>query len=157
MRFWQKALLCSLLCVFLGGASGLFGASSIGSWYAQLSRPAGTPPNAVFGPVWTTLYICIGVSFALMWHRVQPGSHRKQAMRLFIIQWCLNLSWTPLFFGARQLGFALVILLALVTALTLTVHHFYRLERTAGILLVPYLLWILYATYLNAGFWLLNR
>jgi benzodiazapine receptor len=157
MRLWTKIVLCVLLAEILGGLGGIVTAGSVGDWYATLQRPPGTPPNAVFGPVWGALYALIGLSFALVWHYAPAGPRKLRAFALFAAQAVLNLAWTPVFFGAHRLGLSLAVILALLVAIALTLRAFGRLHRPAGWLLVPYGLWVAYASYLNAGFFFLNR
>lgn len=154
---WPKALLCAIACVVLGGAGGLVTASSIPGWYSDLEKPPGTPPNWLFGPVWTLLYATMGVAFARVWHLAPAGGEKRRALGLFLLQFVLNLVWTPLFFGAHLLGAALVEILLLAAAIVLTARAFLRLDRAAGWMLAPYLAWVAYASYLSGGFWLLNR
>ncbi|MCW1922412.1 tryptophan-rich sensory protein [Luteolibacter arcticus] len=157
MPLWVKIVLSIVVMEILGGVGGFVTASSIGSWYAALERPPGTPPNAVFGPVWTVLYAFMGIAFALVWHRAPAGPAKRTALTAFFIQLLLNLVWTPIFFGAHQLAAALVVIALLIVAIIVTIVRFRPLDRLAAALLVPYLLWVCYATYLNAGFFVLNR
>ena len=157
MPLWAKIILSILVVEILGGLGGFITASSIGSWYAALERPPGVPPNAVFGPVWSVLYALMGISFALIWHRAPSGPTKRHALAAFFIQLLLNLAWTPVFFGAHQLAAALVVIVLLILAIVVTIVRFRPLDRLAAGLLVPYLLWVCYATYLNAGFAVLNR
>jgi translocator protein len=157
MALWLKIILSIIAAEILGGLGGFITASSIGSWYAALERPPGVPPNAVFGPVWTVLYALMGISFALIWHRVPAGPAKRRALVAFAIQLVLNLAWTPVFFGAHQLAAALMVIVLLILAIIATIVRFRPLDRVAAGLLVPYLLWVCYATYLNAGFMVLNR
>lgn len=156
-KFWPKLVLSVVLVMVLGATGGLITAGAIPGWYAKLEKPAGTPPNAVFGPVWTVLYLMIGISLARVWHFAPPGERKDTALMRFAGQMLLNLSWTPLFFGAQLLAVALVVILALGTAILLTILAFKPLDRVAAWLLMPYLAWVSYATYLNAGFFWLNR
>lgn len=157
MRLWQKILICIITAELLGGLGGFLTVSSIKDWYINLTEPPGTPPNWLFGPVWTILYGMIAVSFALIWHRSGKSPLRSKAFTIFTIQAILNLSWTPVFFGAHQLGLALVVIIALAATIAATIIAFRKIDRTASVLLIPYLIWVSYATYLNAGYWYLNR
>jgi tryptophan-rich sensory protein len=157
MKLWLKLLLCIVCVNLLGAAGAIFTSASIGDWYATLDKPPGTPPNAVFGPVWALLYAMIGASLALVWHRAPAGSEKRLALTLFFVQMLVNLAWTPLFFGARMTGMALIAIVLLWVAILVTILKFRSLDRTAAALLVPYLLWVGYASYLNAAFFLLNR
>lgn len=157
MKLWQKIVLCVVVIEILGSASGLLTASSIRGWFSTLEKPLGNPPNWVFGPVWAVLYAMMGSSLALIWHRAGPGPDRRKALTLFFSQVALNLAWTPVFFGAHQIAMALIVIATLALGILLTILAFRRIDRTASLLLVPYLIWVCYATYLNSGFWLLNR
>ena len=157
MHLWIRIALCVIVAEILGGLGGIVTAGSVGGWYASLQPPPGTPPNAVFGPVWGTLYALIGLAFALVWHHAPAGPEKRRAFRWFAVQSVLNLVWTPVFFGAHQLGLSLLVILSLFVTIAITIHFFRKIHRFAGWLLVPYLLWVAYASYLNAGFLFLNR
>lgn len=157
MKLWLKILLCVLVVNVLGGLGAFVTSDEIGGWYAKLNKPPGVPPNWVFGPVWTLLYALMGVAIALVWHRAEPGGEKKRAVLWFAAQMILNLIWTPVFFGMHELGIALIIILALWIAIVFTIRSFLKVDRLAAFLLGPYLLWVSYASYLNAGYWWLNR
>ncbi|BCX47564.1 TspO and MBR-like protein [Haloferula helveola] len=157
MPLWLKILISVIVAEVLGGLGGIITASSIGDWYAALNRPPGNPPNWVFGPVWTLLYALIGISFALVWHRAPRGKAKSAALIAFAVQFVLNLAWTPVFFGAHQIGAALVVIVGLLVAIAITIVRFRQLVPVSAALLVPYILWVGYATYLNAGYLVLNR
>jgi len=127
-----------------------------GAWYEALAKPSWTPPNSVFGPVWTALYLLMGVAAWLVWR--QAGYRASAtALRLYLGQLALNALWSALFFGLRSLlGSALEIVL-LWTGILATTIVFWKSSRAAGLLLVPYLLWVSYATALNWAIWALNR
>lgn len=157
MPLWLKILCCILVAELLGGLGGYVTATSIGDWYASLQRPPGTPPNTVFGPVWSLLYAAMASAFALVWHRAPTSPSKRRAQSLFAVQLLLNLAWTPVFFGLHAITAALGILVALVVVLILTLRAYSKLDRLAAGLLVPYLAWVVYASYLNAGFLWFNR
>ena len=157
MKFWQKALIGVVGVLLLGNASGGVTFLSIENWYATLERPPGTPPNGVFGPVWTVLYAMMGYALALIWHLPKETEGKRCALKWFGIQMVINLMWTPAFFGFHRPGIALVIIVLLLVSIGITIVRFLPLSRWAGWLLVPYFAWVGYATYLNAGFWWLNR
>lgn len=157
MKLWLKILICILVVNILGGAGAFFTMGSLREWYDSLAKPPGVPPNSVFGPVWTVLYAMMGTAFALVWHRAPSGPAKRAALWTFLAQFLLNLAWTPLFFGAHLLGVALVVIVALWILILLTILKFRPLDRFAAGLLIPYLIWVSYATYLNAGIFLLNR
>jgi benzodiazapine receptor len=126
------------------------------SWYAQLRKPAFTPPDWVFGPVWTVLYSLMGVAASLVWKEGLGRRPTRVALLWFLGQLVLNALWTPVFFGLRRIGSALAIIGLLWAALAVTVCRFVRVSRAAGLLLVPYLLWVSFAAILNASIWWLN-
>jgi tryptophan-rich sensory protein len=144
------------LCLLVAALGSLATTPEIPGWYAQLAKPTWTPPSWVFGPVWTTLYVLMGVAAWLVWRR---GGFRSQArpLTLFLTQLALNLAWSFVFFGAHQVGWALVDILLLWVAIAATALAFSRASRPAAWLLAPYLAWVSYAAALNASIWLLNR
>jgi tryptophan-rich sensory protein len=145
-------LLASFLVAFVGG---LASTSGVDGWYATAAKPPWTPPNWLFGPVWTVLYTTMAVAAWLVWRR-WGWQGAKPALLLYAAQLALNAIWTPLFFGAELLWLGLAVIVALDLVLAATVLAFFRRHRPAGALLVPYLLWALYATTLNAGVAYLN-
>ena len=140
------------LSLLVALSAGAVTATSVHTWYLSLRRPPGTPPNWVFGPVWTTLYLMMAGAAWLVWRRTGGG----RALRLWGWQLLANALWTPAFFGLRLPGLALLVMGALVVLLGRTVRIFGRIVPLAALLLLPYCVWVLYATYLTAGFWWLN-
>jgi translocator protein len=126
-----------------------------GGWYGTLDKPFFTLPASVFGPLWMVLYLSMAVSAWLVWRR-EGFSGAQAAMALFSAQLVLNLLWSVIFFGLEAPGLALVEIVALWTAILLTILAFSKISRPAGWLLVPYLAWVSFATALNAGIWWLN-
>ncbi len=149
---WGWPLGCALLCLGLGIASGLSSVGGGDSWYRDLAKPPGTPPSWVFGPVWSVLYLLMGVALGRLIHR-----RAWSAVSFFGVQFALNLMWTPVFFGAHRISAALAVIVALWMALMWTIHLSRKSDRLSAGLLLPYWVWVSYATYLNAGFFLLNR
>lgn len=142
-----------VLC-FSVAASGAFFPPD--DWYAGLTRPAYAPPNWVFGPVWTVLYLMIAISGWLVW--TSPVSPSKRtALIAFTLQLLLNAAWSAIFFGLHQPGWSLVEICLLWTAILTTILLFRRHSTTAAALLIPYLAWVSFATVLNFGFWSLNE
>lgn len=125
-------------------------------WYSALNKPAFTPPGWVFGPAWTALYIMMAVAAILVWRRGWDTPGVRLALVLFAVQLALNLSWSPVFFGLHQLGWSVVIILALLAAIIATTVAFFRVSTIAGLLFVPYLLWVSFATVLNITIWRMN-
>ena len=125
-------------------------------WYDALSKPSFNPPNVVFGPVWTILYILIAIAGARVW-LAAPSPERTVALRLWFAQLVLNALWSPLFFGARQPGLALIDIVLMLVAIAAFVWRARRVDRVASWLMVPYLGWVSFATALNLAIVLLNR
>ncbi|MBE2186425.1 MAG: tryptophan-rich sensory protein [Rhodothermales bacterium] len=144
-----------LLCNAAGVIGSLLFADQIRPFYAALTKPPLSPPPTVFGPVWTILYTLMGVAVWRIW-QLPASAERTAALRLFAIQLALNALWTPLFFGLQNLWVALVCIAAVLVAIVLTIRAFRPLDATAAWLLVPYLAWVAFATYLNAGVAVLN-
>ncbi|MGE0419898.1 MAG: TspO/MBR family protein [Acetobacteraceae bacterium] len=140
------------LCLLVGAAGGSITADAVRTWYPTLTAPVGKPPNWVFAPVWTALYVMMGVSAWLVWRRQGGG----RALRLWGWQLAANAVWTPAFFGLQSPRIAFGVIVVLLVLLGLTVRAFAAIDRRAAWLLLPYLGWTLFATYLNAGFWWLN-
>ncbi len=151
------ALVASIVIVALVSASGtVIGAPGIEGWYADAAKPMFTPPNAVFGPVWAVLYLSMAIAAWLVWRR--PASvARTRALRIYGVQLALNALWTPAFFGlgatvgAAGLWIALVVIVLLDFAVLAAIIRFGDVSRAAATLLVPYWLWVLFATTLNAA------
>lgn len=141
-------------------AAGIIGSvftmGSVDGWFRTLERPALAPPDWVFGPVWTTLYTLMGIAAFLVWNKglARPGV--KLALSVFVAQLVANSLWSILFFGAQNIGAALVCVLVLWALIVLTAVLFWRISKIAALLLVPYLLWVSFATYLNYAYWVLN-
>lgn len=143
------------LCVLLGSVGGLVTVNEIPTWYATLNKPSFNPPNWLFGPVWTTLYVLMGISVYLIWK--QPVSkERNKALQVFILQFILNFCWSFIFFGLHATGWALIEMIALSVLILLTILHFAKHSKLAAWLLVPYLAWVSFALLLNAAIWKLN-
>ncbi|MES2596861.1 MAG: TspO/MBR family protein [Verrucomicrobiota bacterium] len=123
-----------------------------GAWYAALAKPEWNPPNWIFGPVWSVLYLGMAVAAWLVWRRGSQG----HALKLYVVQLALNAAWTPVFFGAHQLGAALLVILALWLAIVLTLRAFWRVSTPAGLLFVSYLAWVSFASFLNFTLWRMN-
>ena len=142
-----------LVLAFGTAATGAF--TPPGDWYAGLKRPPLTPPDWIFGPVWTLLYICIAVAGWLVWQRAGLRGARA-AFAVFLAQLALNALWSVLFFGLHLPGAAVLEILALWASILATILLFWRVRPLAGALLIPYLAWVTFACYLNLGFWRLN-
>lgn len=139
-----------------GVIGGFFTATSVGTWYAGLEKPSFSPPNWVFGPVWTTLYTLMGIAAWLVWKNGAGRPLARAGLWIFGIQLALNALWSVIFFGLRDPMWAWVELIALWIAILVTVDHFTRIVRAAGLLLLPYLAWVTFAGVLNYHIWKLN-
>jgi len=159
------------LCLAIAAAGGAVTATSVGTWYAGLAKPSFNPPNGVFGPVWTALYLMMAVAAWRVWRRGQPprlaarsippgqegsGNQVRLALGAWALQLALNLCWSLVFFGARLIGAALAEIAVLFAAILVTALLFWRIDRVAGALLVPYAAWVAFAALLNAALWRLN-
>lgn len=144
------------LSLSAGAIGSIFTAPSIPTWYATLVQPALKPPAWIFAPVWTTLYILMGVAAFLVWRLGWERREVRAALGIFIGQLALNALWSILFFGLHAPGTAFFEIVLLWLAIAATIIAFARASRKAAYLLVPYLLWVSFATYLNCAIWLLN-
>ena len=150
----RLALIGWLALSFAASISGVF--VSTKGWYAGLTKPPWNPPAWVFGPAWTTLYVLMAVAAWLVW---REGGWKRQRfpLGLFLLQWLLNALWTPLFFGMHCSGLAVAEIILLWLALAATLWSFWRVRWVAGLLLVPYLVWVAFAGMLNFTIWQLNH
>jgi tryptophan-rich sensory protein len=142
------------LGLLAGAVGGGITAANLPEWYASLTRPPATPPDAVFGPVWTVLYVLMGVAAWLVWRR--PAVGQRAALRLWGWQLLVNAAWPAAFFGLHGPRLGLAVLVLLLALIGLTIRAFHRQRPAAGLLMVPCALWTCYALYLNAGFAWLN-
>ena len=141
----------------VGGLSGLLTTGAIRGWYRTIATPAWNPPDWVFGPVWTTLYVMMGVALVRVARSERTGTARTVGLGLFALQLALNFGWSWLFFVNHDLGGALIEILALWLAIAATIAAFAAVRPSAAGLLVPYLAWTTFATALTATIWRLNR
>lgn len=151
-----KLLITVALSLLAGAIGSLSTSSSIQEWYPALVKPALNPPSWIFAPVWTTLYVMMGVAAFLVWKRGGELKNVKLPLLLFIIQLVLNALWSIIFFGMQNLTFALFEILLLWIAILATIISFMKISKRAGWLLVPYLLWVSFASYLTFSIWMLN-
>ena len=151
-----KLIIAVALPQIVGILSGLATVQATREWYPTLVKPSFTPPSWVFGPVWTLLYIIMGVAAFLVWKKGLDESDVKTALLLFLVQLGLNGAWSLLFFGMRAPGIAFAEILVLWCAIAATVVAFFNKSKWAGWLLVPYWAWVSFAAVLNFGFWRLN-
>jgi tryptophan-rich sensory protein len=156
MKFnWFKFIVSISLPLFVGGLSGFFTANEIDGWYATLIQPSFNPPNWLFAPVWTTLYITMGISFYIMW-TLPKMRGRKQAYQIYFVQLILNFFWSILFFSAHQIGWAFVDILLMLLTISVMINYFRKFSPIAAYINIPYLLWVTFATILNGAYLSLN-
>ncbi len=151
-----KLIAAIIICQIAAVIGSVFTAPSIPTWYASIQKPDFTPPNWVFAPVWTTLFLLMGISLYLIWDRGPEKKDVKLAISVFGIQLVLNVMWSVLFFGLQNPFFAFIEIIFLWIAILVNIILFYRISRKAGLLLVPYILWVSVAALLNYSIWVLN-
>ena len=158
MRFSEilKLIASVILCQLAGFLGSLFTTPAIPTWYATLKKPFFTPPNWIFGPVWISLFILMGISLFYVWRRPDHPEFKK-ALIFFFVQLILNVLWSLAFFGLRLPLLGLVDIILLWIAILLTLQTFLKVSKFAGVLLIPYLLWVSFAALLNFTLWIQNR
>jgi tryptophan-rich sensory protein len=149
-------IFCLALPLAIGGLGGFFTFESVKTWYITLNKPALNPPNWIFGPVWTTLYVLMGIASFLVWQKRKENPLYKKAIAFYLVQLVLNLMWSFLFFYQQQVGLALAEIILLWLVIATNGYLFYKINKTAGLLFVPYLLWVSFATYLTYAIYTLN-
>ena len=140
----------------IGVVASLFTRPEIPGWYSTLEKPSFTPPNWLFPVAWTTLYILIAIAAYMVWKRRDGSPIYKTTVIIYIMQLALNFSWSIVFFGMHQIAGGLIVITALLVTIVLNISWFGRFSKTAAWLLVPYLLWVSYATLLNISIVVLN-
>jgi tryptophan-rich sensory protein len=151
-----KLIVSIVICQLVGIIGSIFTRPAIPTWYVSLIKPSFTPPDWVFGPVWIILYFLMGIAASLVW---QKGLEQKQvwhALILFGVQLVLNALWSFAFFGMRSPLAGLIVISILAVTIIFTIQSFLRASKAAGILLIPYFLWVAFASGLNLSIWVLN-
>jgi tryptophan-rich sensory protein len=141
--------------MMVGSISGIASTENIPEWYAFLNKPSFNPPDYVFGPVWSILYILMGLSLFMVW-KSSAGTHRNKALLIFGLQLLLNFAWSFIFFYFRQPGYAFIEIVLLWISILTMILVFYPISKTAALLQVPLLLWVSFASVLNGMIWWLN-
>jgi tryptophan-rich sensory protein len=149
VKSWGKLVGAIALCEGAGIIGSLFTVSSIQNWYAFLNKPSFSPPNYLFGPVWTILYVLMGIAFYLV-------RKNKFAVKLFLVHLFFNAVWSIIFFGLHDIALALVDILVMWGMIIAMILKFYPIKKTASYLLLPYIMWVTLATVLNYAVWVLN-
>ncbi len=150
-----KLVISIILCQLAGFLGSLFTTPAIPTWYKTLRKPFFTPPNWIFGPVWISLFILMGISLFMVWRR-QNHPLFKTALIFFFVQLILNVLWSAAFFGLRSPLLGFVDIALLWVAILLTIQHCLRISRMAGLLLLPYIIWVSFAVALTFSLWILN-
>ena len=152
-----RIFLVVVTCLVVGYLSGTVTSESITTWYPKLRKPIFNPPNWIFAPVWTILYIMMGVAGGLIWNNIENDKERvKKAFAFCIIQLALNALWSYLFFGLQNPLLALLEIIVLWLLIFETYIQFKKIDKMAGLMLIPYLAWVTFASVLNASIWWLN-
>jgi benzodiazapine receptor len=155
MNRYLKLTLCILLPLLIGGFSGYATASGISSWYVGLNKPFFNPPNYLFGPVWSMLYILMGISFYRILES-QDSELKRKAILIFCIQLVLNFCWSFLFFRFQMLAISFIEIIIMWISIATMIYTFTKIDKTAAYLQIPYLLWVSFASVLNGAIWFLN-
>ncbi len=151
-----KFILAILVCQIAGATGSLFTYPSIPTWYAALQKPSFSPPNWLFAPVWVILFTLMGISAYLIWKKGLENKGVKTSLLVFSIQLVLNVLWSFLFFGLQSPFYGFVEIIILWAAIALTILSFFNISKTAGLLLLPYIIWVSFAMILNFYIWTLN-
>ncbi len=153
---WKPYLISVVIALAVGAISGLLSMGGMEKYAESVVKPALTPPGWVFSVVWTILYTLMGISAAKVWLSTD-GVARDKGLNLYVTQLIVNFFWSLIFFNAQAFGFAAIWLLLLWALVFLMIRQFYKVDKYAALLQIPYLVWLTFAAYLNIGVWLLNR
>ncbi len=151
-----KLFISLVVCQCAGIIGSVFTAPAIPNWYATLQKPAFTPPNWLFAPAWITLYLLMGIAAFLVWRVGLENRRVRTALIIFLVQLVLNALWSVVFFGMQSPLYGVIVIAILWLMILLTILKFARISATAAWLLVPYILWVSFATALNISIWILN-
>ncbi|MFC2001530.1 TspO/MBR family protein [Chloroflexota bacterium] len=157
LKYIYKLIISVVACQGAGLIGSLFTASAIPTWYATLQKPFFTPPNWLFAPAWFTLYLLMGVSASLVWQQGFDAGKVKKALIIFLIQLVINALWSVVFFGFESILSGMVVIIVLWMVILLTILRFYKISALAGTLMLPYILWVTFATVLNVSLFVLNH
>jgi tryptophan-rich sensory protein len=155
-RRWWLLALCILICEATGIISALLSNTSANPWFDSLAKPSWNPPDSVFGPVWTTLYLLMGIALWVVWFDKPDGKKKGPAIVVFALQLVCNFLWSIFFFRLQSPFLALIDIVILDVLIVMTMVLFARHSKIAAYLLIPYLMWVLFATYLNWTIWSMN-
>ncbi|MBZ0202114.1 MAG: tryptophan-rich sensory protein [Ignavibacteria bacterium] len=156
MKNFLKLIICILICQLAGIIGSFFTIESISMWYAALEKPALNPPGWIFAPVWITLYTLMGISLFLVWNKKSASKKANGAIAVFFVQLILNALWSIIFFGLHQVLISVIVILLLWIFILISIIRFSKVSKMASILLVPYIIWVSFAAYLNISILMLN-
>lgn len=156
MRKVVKFVIAVSLPLALGAFAGFFTSASVQGWYSTVNKPAFNPPNWIFAPVWTSLYLLMGIAFYIVWLKVEESKIKTKAIIFYFIQLVLNFCWSIIFFYAEEPGWAFAEIMLLWVMIVATIIKFSKISKFAAWLLVPYILWVSFAAVLNFAIWQLN-
>jgi translocator protein len=151
-----KFIIAVLICEAVGIVSGLLTQNDTITWFSTLTKPSWNPPAYLFAPVWTTLFLLMGISLGLIWTSDPPQPQKLRAELTFAVQLFLNFMWSILFFRCHAPAFAFTDILLMIVAILITISRFAKISKVAAWLLIPYLAWVCFATVLNYSIWMLN-
>ena len=151
-----KLVTSLILTLGVGAIAGIFTSSAVTGWYTTLHKPSFNPPDWLFGPVWTVLYIIMGISLFMIW-KLEPSRERNIALLLFMFQLIANFCWSFIFFHFKLIGPALIDIIVLWISIVVMLVMFYTIKPLAAYLNIPYLLWVSFASILNGAYYFLNR
>ncbi|KQS37156.1 TspO/MBR family protein [Pedobacter sp. Leaf194] len=157
MKFKPLAFILNIaLTLSIGALGGWATAKSVQTWYPTLNKPSFNPPNWLFAPVWTSLYLLMGIAAYLVWIKRDTITHFPRTVAIYLIQLILNLAWSFIFFYLHEIGFALFEILILLVVIIVNALMFYKINKWAGLIFILYILWVSFASFLTYNIFLLN-
>jgi len=157
MKFKPVALIINIaITLGVGALGGWATAKSVQTWYPTLNKPSFNPPNWLFAPVWTSLYVLIGIAAYLVWIRRDKIVHFPRTVAIYFIQLILNMAWSFIFFYLHEVGFALAEIILLLIVIVVNASMFYKINKWAGLIFIPYFLWVSFASFLTYNIFILN-
>jgi translocator protein len=156
IRDWLKLVISLAVCLSAGLIGSIFTRDAISIWFIYLQKPAFSPPNWLFAPAWTILYILMGIALYLVWRKGFDQSLVRESIIIFVVQLILNAGWSFAFFGLRSPLAGLIVIILLWIAIVLTIIKFYGVSKPAAYILIPYIAWVSFATALNTAIYLMN-
>lgn len=157
-RFNFFALIISIaITLGVGVLGSMLTVPSVGTWYTTINKPSFNPPNWLFAPVWTSIFVLIGISAYLVWERRASIAHFPRTVAIYAIQLVLNVMWSFLFFYVHSIGMALFEIIVLLIVIIINARVFYKINKAAGLLFIPYILWVSFATFLTFSIFNLNH